>query len=122
MDEFDGVIKKATDVFYSMVRKSGEIVESTRVSYNISVEKDKITRLQCKIGAKLYKMYKNGEDTPEMFLEDFKAIKALEENIANLEKNVAESKTYIICTECSSKLSANSVYCPKCRTKQQSAD
>ena len=124
MDEFDNIVKKASDAFYSVVRKSGEFVENTKISYNINLEKDKITKLQSMIGAKLYKLYKDGEplqtvfaNDPEIFIKDFEAIDAHEENIRNLERGYAETKSYIICPECSSKLPLNSVYCPKCGTK-----
>jgi DNA-directed RNA polymerase alpha subunit len=122
MDEFDSVVKRATDMFYTAVRKSGEFVENTRVSYNINLEKEKIARIQSKIGAKIYKMYKDGEAFPEIFTEDLKIISEYEENIKNMEKNYTHSKPYIICCECSAKLSANSVYCPKCGARQTPED
>ena len=122
MDEFENAIKKASDIFYGVVRKSGEFVENTKASYNINLEKDKIVKLQSKMGAKIYSMHKNGEEVPEVFLEDLRAISEIEENISKLEKNFAENKAYIICPECSAKLNANSVYCPKCGAKQNSAE
>ena len=124
MDEFDNVTKKVSDAFYTAVRKSGEFVENAKISYNISLEKDKIVKLQSKIGARIYSLYKNGESSPEIeaFEDDLKAIGALEENIKNLEKGITEKRAYIVCSECGVKLEGNSVYCPKCGTKQGSSD
>ncbi|MCL2164212.1 MAG: hypothetical protein FWH55_07440 [Oscillospiraceae bacterium] len=118
MDEFERFAKKASDVFYGMVRKSGEFVENTKVTYNINLEKDKIIKLQNKIGAKIYKIYKDGGEYPEAFAEDLKAMSEIEDNIKTMEKNLNEKRAYTICPECSSKLGPNNVYCPTCGTKQ----
>ena len=118
MDEFERFAKKASDAFYSMVRKSGEFVENTKVTYNINLEKDKIIKLQSKIGAKIYKIYKDGGDYPEAFKEDLKAMDEIADNIKAMEKSLNEKRASSICPECSSRLGANNVYCPNCGTKQ----
>ena len=122
MDEFDVVLKKAADILNSVVKKSGEIVENTRISYNLSVEREKIAKLKLKIGEKVYDMHKNGEELPDKFSEELDAIGEMEENIRNLEKKHAECNKYIVCTECSSRLAVNSVYCPRCGHKLASTE
>ena len=118
MSDFDNAMKKITDVLYSAARKSGEILENTKISYNISSEKDKISKLQAQIGAKLYKMYQDGESIPASILPDIESIKALEIKIADMEKNVSENKATKFCLECGAKLGLECVYCPKCGCKQ----
>ena len=122
MDEFDNIAKKATDLFYGALKKSGEFVENTKISLSISQEKEKITKVQNKMGAKIYRLYKDGEEYPEMFAEDIKAISGIEEKIAELEKELNERRAQSLCPECSAKLGQNIVYCPKCGTKQTTSE
>ena len=122
MSDFDSTIKKITDVLYTAARKSSEILENTKISYSISGEKEKISKIQGRIGMKLYQMYKASETAPssistDEFLQEFEEIAEIEKLIAEMEKNAAENKACKICPECSAKLELESVYCPKCGAK-----
>ena len=65
MTDFESAMKKVSDVLHAAARKSGEILENTKISYNISTERDKISKLQSKIGEKFYNIYKDGGAVPE---------------------------------------------------------
>ena len=118
MTDFENAMKKVADVLHAAARKSGEILENTKISYNISTERDKITKLQSKIGGKFYKIYKDGGAVPESIVDDLEAIAAIEETIRALEKTIADSKPYKFCSECGARLELNDVYCAKCGSKQ----
>ena len=118
MTDFENAMKKVADVLHAAARKSGEILENTKLSYNISTERDKITKLQNKIGAKFCKIYKEGGAVPELIIEDLEEIAAIEETIRALEKTIADSKPYKFCSECGARLDLNDVYCAKCGAKQ----
>ena len=118
MTDFENAMKKLADVVHAAARKSGEILENTKISYNISTEKEKIAKLQSKIGEKFYRIYKDGGAVPEPIVEDLEAIAAIEEKIRELEKIINDSKPYKFCSECGTKLELNDVYCAKCGTKQ----
>ena len=122
MSDFDGAMKKITEVLYTAARKSGEILENTKISYTVSGEKEKISKIQSRIGAKFYQLYQTPGFSPEKvsisdFLADFEEIAAIEKNIAEMEKSTVENKAFTTCAECSAKLDAASVYCPKCGAK-----
>ncbi|MDR1062212.1 MAG: zinc-ribbon domain-containing protein [Clostridiales bacterium] len=122
MNEFDNAVKKITDLFYSAARKSGELLENTKTSYNISVEKDKIGKLQSQIGQKFWQIYKDGGEVPDFILSDLEAIKLISENIEALEKNLSENRLFKVCLACGAKLELESVYCPKCGERQAKPD
>ena len=118
MTDFDSAMKKVADVLHAAARKSGEILENTKISYNISTEKDKITKLQSKIGEKFYRIYKEGGTVPDSIVEDLEGISAIEDTIRAMEKTIADSKPYKFCTDCGARLELADVYCAKCGAKQ----
>ena len=118
MTDFESAMKKVSDVLHAAARRSGEILENTKISYNISTERDKIAKLQAKIGEKFMKIYKEGGVVPESIVEELEAISAIEETIKTLEKTIADTKPYKYCSECGTKLELNDIYCAKCGAKQ----
>jgi len=122
MTDFEGAMKKVADVLHAAARKSGEILENTKITYNISTEREKISKLQNKIGEKFYKIYKDGGSVPESIVEDMEAIAAIEENIRALEKTIADTKPFKYCSDCGAKLDLSDVYCAKCGAKQHNVE
>jgi len=119
MTDFENAMKKVADLLQTAAKKSGEIFENTKISYNISTEKDKIVKIQSQIGATFYKIFKEGGSVPECIIEDLNKISAIEDNIRALEKTIADTKSYKFCVDCGAKLELSDVYCAKCGAKQR---
>ena len=122
MTDFENAMKKVADVLHAAAKKSGEIFENTKTSYNISAEKDKILKLQAKIGEQFYQIYKEGGEVPQAIIDKLEAIAAIEDTIRALERNIADSKPYKFCSDCGAKLEFNDVYCAKCGARQHDFD
>ena len=69
------------------------------------------------IGKMIYESYKKGEDVGEQFAELCAAIQEREEEMAKLDKDLAELKGKDVCPECKTHVDTDSVYCPKCGAK-----
>jgi hypothetical protein len=121
MQEFDNLGKKLTDILYTAARKSSEVIENAKIAYNISAEKEKVTRLQAKIGAKVWQAYKDGGAAPGYVMEEIDQISTLQDNIRDLEKSMEEAKAFKTCVECGAKLNLSDVFCPHCGKKQGGA-
>jgi ribosomal protein L40E len=118
MSIFDNIIKIVTDTAKVATKKSGELVEVTRLNMNISAEQDKIDKICLSIGKTIYEAFKKGERAPDNFIESCKDATEHEENIKNIKQKILELKNLKICAECGAELDADTAYCSKCGAKQ----
>lgn len=118
MSIFEDLTKKVTTTAKSAVRKSGDIVEVTKLNMSISQEEEKIQKTYSEIGKAVYEAFKNGEDTANAAKELCEQIKAYEDNIKDIKQKVLELKRIKVCPGCSTELDLDIAFCPKCGTKQ----
>lgn len=118
MSIFDNITKKVTDTAKAAAKKSGELVEVTRLNMNVSAEQDKIDKICLSIGKTIYEAFKKGEGTPDSFIENCKDAAGHDENIKNIKQKILEIKNLKICAECGAELDADTAYCSKCGAKQ----
>jgi len=111
---FENIGKKAGEA----VKKSGELVEITKLNMNITTEEGKIQKLYNQIGKKVYENYCQTDKVDELFAEDCNTIKDYENTIRNLKNKIMEIKNMKICTNCGAELERTTVFCPKCGAKQ----
>jgi hypothetical protein len=109
--------KKVGEVAQTAAKKSGELVEITKLNMNISSEEDKIQRLFAKMGKVIYDMYCSEEDTPEAFKEDCEAVKAHKQNIEGFRAKIREIKNSSACANCGAEIYNTSAFCSKCGAK-----
>ena len=119
MTFFESISKKVTDTAKAAARKSGDIVEVTKLNLNIAAEEDKIKRKYMEIGKAVYETYANREEIPHSF-------KVLCEKVKEYEKNIEEMKTKILqlkglknCPSCGAELDEDFAFCPKCGAEQE---
>lgn|SRR5690554_2949681 len=111
--------KKASDFAHAAAKKSGEIVEVTKMTVNITSEEDKIKKLYTGIGQNIYEEYcKNPNQYPE-FSEQFKEIDNHNENIEKLKARILDAKNLRVCQSCGDEISRDTAFCSKCGTKQE---
>lgn len=118
----DNFGKKVSEAAQAAAKKSGELVEITKINMNISSEEDKMQKLYTEMGKIIYKKYCSTDEVAEEFIEMCNTIKSHEENITNLKQKVYDIKNVKLCTECGAELEKTAAFCPKCGSKQPIAE
>jgi len=119
MSIFENFSKKITETAKAAAKKSGDIVEITKLNMSIGAEEDKIKRTYMEIGKTIYERFCKGEGVPEG-LEDFcEKIRGYENNISEMKEKINVLKNIKICPSCNAELELDTNYCPKCGMKQE---
>lgn len=110
---------KARKAAQSAAKKSGELMEVTKINMNISSEEEKIKKLYVKIGKAVYEKFSSGDDVESELVEDCKVISEHEDNIKDYRQKILDIKNIKKCEECGAELEKDVMFCPKCGAKQE---
>ncbi|WP_051542256.1 hypothetical protein [Clostridium lundense] len=86
------IAKTVGDGAATVAKKSGEIVEVSKLNLSISTEKDNIDKLYKTIGEIVYEKYKNGEIIDKDLEESCKSIVEANRNIEEIEEKITTIK------------------------------
>ncbi len=111
--------KKVGEAAQAAAKKSGELVEITKLNVNIGSEEDKIQKLYTQIGKSVYEKYSVSGDADENVVENCETIKVHEHNIKTLREKILEVKNVKTCTHCGAEMEKTQVFCSKCGTKNE---
>jgi ribosomal protein L40E len=119
MSVLDNLSKRVSETAKAAAKKSGEIVEVTKLNMSISAEEDKIAKSYAIIGKVVYDAFAAGKDIPlefhEVCLKVLESFKSIEE----MKTKVLELKDLKTCPKCNTELEIDVAFCPKCGTKQE---
>jgi len=115
----DNITKKVSDTAKAAAKKSGSVIEVTRLNLNIGSEEEKIRRIYADIGRQLYEDYTEGKIISEKLLEDCEKIDKIVKNINEMREKILELKNAKACPNCGTELEINMEYCHKCGKKQE---
>lgn len=116
---FDNMGKKLGEAAQAAAKKSGELVEVTKLNVNINSEEDKMQKLYNQIGKKVYDKYSSTGAADEDFIEDCEAIKVHEQTVKSLRDKILEVKSMKACVGCGAELERNQIFCSKCGTRNE---
>ena len=119
MPIFENLTKRVTDTAKAAAKKSGDIVEVTKLNMSIGTEEDKIETVYTEIGKAVYDIYTKGEDVGEEFRDLCEKIRTHQKNIEEIKQKILELKNVKLCPSCSTELELDIAFCPKCGTKQE---
>ena len=123
MSFLENLGKTISGAAQTAAKKSGEMVEITKINMTIGSEEDKIEKLQTQIGKKVYDSAVAG--TP-ISSDDFKdvcnEITERSNTIKDLKSKILEVRSIKLCTSCGAELEKEVQFCNKCGSKQEVAD
>lgn len=109
--------KKVGEAAQAAAKKSGELVEITKLNVNINSEEDKIQKLYAQIGKSVYDKFCQSGTAEDYIKEACEAISVHEQNIKSLRGKIAEVKGTKTCIGCGAEMERTQVFCSKCGTR-----
>ncbi len=106
--------RKVGEAAQAAAKKSGELVEITKLNVNINTEEDKIQKLYAQIGKSVYEKFRQSGTTEDHIKEACEAITVHEQNIKSIKEKIAEVKGTKTCTACGSDMERTQLFCSKC--------
>lgn len=100
-------------------KKSGELVEVTKLNVNINSEEDKIQKLYAQIGKSIYERYSATGEVSDEIRETCEAITVHEQNIKGLREKIADIKGTKQCVGCGAEMEKTQIFCSKCGAKNE---
>lgn len=119
MSLIENLTKKVAQTAKSAAKKSGEIVELTKLNISIASEEEKIEKLFIEIGEMVYNQYLGNLTDEELFREQVTQIEQHKANIEEIKKKIMQVKNSRICLNCDSEINSDAVYCSKCGKRQE---
>lgn len=117
MSIFQSFGKKVGGMAQNVAKKSGDMVEVTKININISSEEDNIATLYTKIGKYCYERFEKNGESDKVINELCRKIKSHNNTIETLNEKINEIKNIVKCKECENELSRDSSFCGKCGAK-----
>ena len=119
MSMFENITKKVTETAKAAAKKSGDIVEVTKLNVAISTEEDKIEKEYVNIGKIVYESFCKGTNLEAAITECCERISDFRKNVEGMKQKILELKNVKTCPGCKTELEIDTAFCPKCGTKQE---
>lgn len=119
MSVLDNLTRKVSDTAKAAAKKSGNVVEVTRLNIGIGTEEEKVRKIYAEIGKLLYEDYTKGRVIDGVLLEYCEKIDAINRNICEMRQKILEMKNVKICPGCETELDIEMTFCYKCGKKQE---
>lgn len=120
MSFLENLGKTISGAAQTAAKKSGEMVEITKINMSIGSEEDKIEKVYLQIGKKVYDSSIEGTAISlEDFRDAFSEITERLNTIKELKSKILEVKSVKICSACGAELEKEVQFCNKCGAKQE---
>lgn len=119
MSVLDNLTRKVSDTAKAAAKKSGNVVEITRLNMGIGSEEEKVRKLYGEMGRILYDVYMEGEPINEDLLQFCEKIDIINRSIEDMKAKILELRNVKACTACGNELEIGMAFCFKCGKKQE---
>ncbi len=114
MDFLENLKSKVSSTSRGLVKKSNEIVETTKLKAAVSSEMTKIDEIMRHMGEALYVAYKSGEEADFSLEEEFAKLDESYEKVEELQERIRELKGTKTCPNCKKEMERDAVFCSVC--------
>lgn len=114
---FDDLSEKVTKLGQDASRKKKKFTDSMKINGQINEQKANLSRLYEDLGRKVYGagvVQENGE-----YAEPVNMIRSGEQNLKELENQLAATKGVVQCSQCGGFVPAGNMFCPHCGNKME---
>lgn len=118
LNNLSKIAKSVGDSAVIVAKKSGEVVEITKLNASIQAENDKIKIIYEEIGEEIYAKYKLGETKIEDMVGKCEEIDQISEELNSINQRILEIKDMKLCPACGDKIDYSVLFCPMCGEKQ----
>jgi len=98
----------------TVIEKTNNIVNQTKLKFSISETKSKIKDIYTEIGKSVYENYKSTGEVIDDMEEKFGKIDAMTEEVNELKEQLYQLKENVKCPKCGAYNHSDDVYCSKC--------
>lgn len=116
----NSIKEKITTTAGAAKKKSGELVEITRLKFSIMDTEGEIKKLLSDIGTIVYEARKNDTEIDDSLTDKCDQIDGLYAQIAEAQARIDELKNLKTCASCGNKMASGNEYCPSCGAKASS--
>jgi hypothetical protein len=115
---FENLSKKVGEAAQTAAKKSGDLIEISKLSMSINSEEDKIQKAYEQIGKAVYEKFTAKQEVPSDFIASCEIIVAIEKTIIEIREKIAVVKNVKACTNCAAEIERDVAFCAKCGAKQ----
>lgn len=115
---FENIGKKIGETAQAAAKKSGDLVEVTKLNMSINSEEDKMEKLYAQLGKLVYSDFNEGIGLDARYMEICNTVMTHEQNIAAIRQKIQEIKNIKLCSNCGAELERNVAFCPSCGAQQ----
>lgn len=111
MSELKETVLKITN---GIVKTSGELIKSTKLSINLASEEERLKALYTEIGKKVHEIYMYGGALGAAFDEHIALVEEQEAKIRDIKDRLDAVKGAKTCAGCGKTMDRGAEFCPKC--------
>lgn len=117
MSTWEDIFSKARDIADYAGKKTGDMVEISKLKLQISQLNSDIKHIYEKLGSAVYTMKKGDFENPELVDSLTEEIDLLVRKRIELERKLASARKLVHCSTCGHNNPAGSAYCARCGSK-----
>lgn len=117
MDFIDDAVNKTKEVFDVVSKKTGEVINTGKIKYEISSLKAKAQKDYEKLGMIFYEQLKEEEGLSEEIAAIMEDINEKQEKIEELNAALKKLKDCVFCSKCGAPQEKTAAYCNVCGEK-----